>query len=171
MVFGQTPERSVEGTADPADDPAVLLLPPQAVTAMTDAASAPSSRYWFRRRARSNTEGPGLSRGGCGPSGVHGARDDTHTVDSRQASLRAWLSRCPVVAIACVTRGIDRQLRDRPTSLERLCTAGAHARKHVQVAIEMHARGDRVRDGGVVPGVDVGVDDRHELDEVHCLER
>ena len=41
----------------------------------------------------------------------------------------------------------------------------------VQVAVEVHARRDRVRDRGVVPGVDVVVDDRDELDEVDGLER
>jgi 2,5-furandicarboxylate decarboxylase 1 len=44
---------------------------------------------------------------------------------------------------------VDRELRDRPVTLERLRAVCSHLRQHVQVAIEVDARGDRVRDGGV----------------------
>ena len=76
----------------------------------------------------------------------------------------------PVDAVAVVTGCVDRKLRNRPISLERLCTVGSHASEHVQVAVEPHARRHGVRHGFVVPRVDVVVDDRDELDEVHGLE-
>ena len=77
----------------------------------------------------------------------------------------------PVVAVAGRARRVDRELRDDAAALERLGAVGAHARQDVQVAVEVHARRDRVGDGGIVPGVDVRIHDGHELDEVDGLER
>ena len=89
----------------------------------------------------------------------------------RRASSRRLRGR-PVVAIAGLARRVDRRAsrsrrRARAARRDRRACPGSTS----QIAIEVHARRDRVGDRRVVPGVDVGVDDRDELDEVDGLER